>query len=139
MHTRDHICVGHQDGSLVIFNLRGECLAACEPPSTITEPITAVAIREAKNVIVASTSNHVLQWILADKDNKNPAWVYVLRFVLGLTVSRKTSPGVSPIQDLFFHSQMSLLICVSKHGNCTLFLSAVTKEGCSFLQGEFAS
>lgn len=81
MHTRDQICVGHQDGSVTVFNLRGECVTNCEPPPGIVEPVTSITTREVKNLLVASTTNHLVQWILTERDSKNPAYVYAFQLL----------------------------------------------------------
>ncbi len=80
MAARDHVCVGHQDGSVSIFNLRGEIVTVCEPPAGRSEPITCVAVKEFKNILAASTQGHVIQWIIGDKESKNPTWMYVIFF-----------------------------------------------------------
>lgn len=77
MNTRDQLCVGYNDGSVTLFNLRGESIITCEAPSSINEPITSITFREFKNLLVAATPNYIIQWILAERDVKYPSWVYV--------------------------------------------------------------
>eukprot|EP01127_Copromyxa_protea_P022381 TRINITY_DN7996_c0_g1_i1.p1 TRINITY_DN7996_c0_g1~~TRINITY_DN7996_c0_g1_i1.p1 ORF type:complete len:1377 (+),score=256.11 TRINITY_DN7996_c0_g1_i1:28-4158(+) len=118
LNTHDQVCVGHQDGSVVIFNLSVKIMAALE--SSINEPVTSITVKESKNIIAASTTNHVLQWG-PDKDFKNPTVL-------------KLSPEQCPIQDIFFHSQLSEISCFSKSGAFTLLLCAIRKDNISFLQ-----
>jgi hypothetical protein len=73
-HIRDYVCVGHQDGSVAIFNLRGETVGVYEPPAGLNEPITCIAIKEQKNILAASTTGHVIQWMMSDNP-KPPIWM----------------------------------------------------------------
>lgn len=77
MNTRDQICVGYHDGSVTIFNLRGESIITCEAPPSVNEPIISITFREFKNLLVAATPSCVIQWILTEKEVKHPSWVYV--------------------------------------------------------------
>ena len=92
MWSRDLLSVGHQDGSVSVFNMRGECTLFCEASTSVTEPIVRLASRKKRIIVGTTATGHILQWLI-DSPNKGPTILYflsasILSYRISLSLAR---------------------------------------------------